>query len=313
MDSTNTLPFDLLMEEWEALRSASGSQESFIENSLWVERLFCDSSRVLMQMQRELDKNALEKTIQPLKSLFGESCFGAHCQEWPLGYPGDYQIVEQIMTGTNHSEPFGLAYLIEDYIVRLSSAAQQHRNKIDAQATAILELFSHVESPRILSLGPGPCHDIRKIQSFLKGRQFKIDLLDLDQRALDHAASFLGPLKGKVAFHQGNILKYSFPETARYDLVLAGGLFDYLPESDLIQFLAKLYRMLSPGGRLFFTNIGENDRWSPIRRHLLNWKLHERSEATLAKICFEASIPPANTRIWMEATRTTYLVGITKK
>ena len=310
MDLSSKLSFEVLMEEWEALSNASGAEEDFVENSLWVEKLFCDTSRVLMHLELESERIAFKDMIQPLKELFGQSQFVTHCQEWPLGYPGDYQIVEQIMSGTNRSEPFGLGYLIEDYIIRLSSAAQQHRNKIESQATAILEIFHTVESPRILSLGPGPCHDIRKVQPFLVNRHFKIDLLDLDQRAWDHAKSFLKLPKGKVAFQQGNILKTHFPESAKYDLILAGGLFDYVSEPDLIPFLQKMYRLLSPQGRLFFTNVGEHDRWSPIRRHLLNWVLFERSEATLYKICAMASIPPSQTRIGMEATQTTYLVNI---
>ena len=46
--------------------------------------------------------------------LLARSPFVRHLQEWPRGYAGDWQIVEQLVSATNRSEPGTCAWYFEE-------------------------------------------------------------------------------------------------------------------------------------------------------------------------------------------------------
>jgi len=51
---------------------------------------------------------------------------------------GDFETIEYLYNGINKAKLNSLEYFIEEYALR-SSIAQQHRNKVDIQAQAILD------------------------------------------------------------------------------------------------------------------------------------------------------------------------------
>ena len=81
-------------------------------------------------------------------------------QDWPRGYPGDFETVEYLCEGVNHAPVDSFGHAIEAYALR-SAAAQQHRNKVEEQAAVVARRLALTTGPvRILSIGCGGSRDL---------------------------------------------------------------------------------------------------------------------------------------------------------
>jgi hypothetical protein len=163
--------------------------------------------------------------------LHGSSTFGKHIQDWPRGYPGDHEIVDMIMDHTGASRNGSVGSLIGWYAL-CSPIAQQHREKVRIQAEMIKDLCKRKRSARIMSLACGSSRDIELAQREISGSDARVVLIDFDEVALQESLSRLSRIKGRVETMHVNIRE--IPKMLKglggFDLVYAGGLFDYLPD-----------------------------------------------------------------------------------
>jgi extracellular factor (EF) 3-hydroxypalmitic acid methyl ester biosynthesis protein len=102
-------------------------------------------------------------------------------------------------------------------------------------------------------------------------------------------------------------------QSGSFDLVLAGGLFDYLPERPA-NFLIRTVcdRLLAPKGRFFFTNLGQNNPYRVWMEYMANWQLIERSKSELLDMVASASNNEAVCSIAPDPTGLTWLVTVDK-
>ena len=94
------------------------------------------------------------------------------------------------------------------------------------------------------------------------------------------------------ALVSGSIFKRAarLRELGPFDLVLAGGLFDYLPDRAAATLTRTVIeRLLAPGGRFFFINICAGNPFRHWIEYLADWTLIERSEAQVATLIEAAS------------------------
>jgi hypothetical protein len=84
----------------------------------------------------------------------------------------------------------------------------------------------------VLLIAAGAAPDLRLVPAQIIGHGCRFVLNDYDQTALDLAQDLLGPVARYCTFIPGNVLRAIPALTAQgpYDLVPAGGLFDYLPD-----------------------------------------------------------------------------------
>jgi hypothetical protein len=75
-----------------------------------------------------------------------------------------------------------------------------------------------------------------------------------------------------------------------YHLISAGGLFDYLPDRLVSLTLGIACKLLAPGGRMVFTNIGAGNPFRVWLEYMADWKLIERSEQEVERLCRDAGI-----------------------
>jgi ubiquinone/menaquinone biosynthesis C-methylase UbiE len=118
-----------------------------------------------------------------------------------------------------------------------------------------------------------------------------------------------------IKYMPGNALKMTgeFVAAGPFDLIVCGGLFDYVPDSLLQRMLpAMITRMLAPEGTLFFTNVAKGNPYRTWMEHFGNWRLIERSEATIRKLCSTRVRTPASLEITMDPTGLTFLVDVRK-
>lgn len=98
----------------------------------------------------------------------------------------------------------------------------------------------------------------------------------------------------------------------QFDLVLAGGLFDYLSDRQVVFIMRSVFHsLLCPGGCFFFTNIARPNPYRPWMSYLADWHLIERSTEDILHLASEAGISDS-IAIECDQTGLTLLVRITK-
>jgi hypothetical protein len=103
----------------------------------------------------------------------------------------------------------------------------------------------------------------------------------------------------------GNVIRVAKRLVAgpRFDLVVAGGLFDYLSDRAIVALLRVVYEnLLTSGGILLFTNIGEGNPWRHLMEYGSNWSPIERSEDRILEICRQAGIPCCSVSVKRDPT-----------
>jgi extracellular factor (EF) 3-hydroxypalmitic acid methyl ester biosynthesis protein len=248
---------------------------------------------IVRAKQESVPESAILEELRLARQIHAKSPFIRRLQEWSRGYPGDFETIEYMMKQENRCMPDTLAYWLE-FVALNSPIAQQHRNKVMTQAQEMLNIVKAVTRPaKILILAAGGCPDLRLICSTLQTTPCQLVLNDSDPDALEFAMSQLGDLANRITVVQGNALvaARNLARFGPYDLVLAGGLFDYLTDQQA-QFLIGVVweRLLEPGGIFFLTNIKKGNPYRVWMEYLANWHLIERSEEDLRRLVDQKGI-----------------------
>jgi extracellular factor (EF) 3-hydroxypalmitic acid methyl ester biosynthesis protein len=208
----------------------------------------------------------------------------------PLGYAGDYEMVNMILR-----EPYeGRSLFAKMLNVWLLGQvpAEGHRNRVRFLTSRLVEAAARTQGRdrpfRVYNLGCGPAQELRDFmaQSHLSDRaefmllDFNDETLAYTRRSLEearrchHRASRLGLVKKSVA----QVIKGGARNVApQYDLAYCAGLFDYLPDPICKQVMGTLYDTLVPGGLLIATNIDPSNPLRNIMGYIFDWRLIERN------------------------------------
>ncbi len=270
---------------------------------------------ILEAEKRGTSRTEIEEIIKPARDIHSRSVFVKRLQEWPREYSGDFETIEYICDLENRSTYGKVEYYIEEYALN-SAMAQQHRNKLQYQAELILDTLLKCKGiQKILSVGCGGCRDILKIRKYIETIQCDIVLHDIDNAALDMAKKRLEGIKGSLHLIDGNFLQSmrKVEKLGPFDLIIAGGLFDYLSDKHLLFFLKNTRRtLLSKNGVLFFTNIKEENPFQVWQEYFADWKLIYRTEAEIVELLSAAGFVDSSIGIKKDGTGLTFLVTVTR-
>jgi extracellular factor (EF) 3-hydroxypalmitic acid methyl ester biosynthesis protein len=208
----------------------------------------------------------------------------------PLGYAGDYEMVNMILR-----EPHEGATLFAKLVNALflqNPPAQAHRNRIKHLQTRLIEEVRRVAATgrraRIFNLGCGPA---REIQLFLaeNGESDHADftLADFNAETLAFAKGQLEELRTQHGRQTGltfveksvhQLLKDALrpvdgTRDGGYDMVYCAGLFDYVSDRVCRRLTELFYQMLSPGGLVLVTNVDASKPFRHSMDYLLEWHL----------------------------------------
>jgi SAM-dependent methyltransferase len=220
------------------------------------------------------------------------------------------------MESINRSEPGTVAHWIEKYCLT-TAIAQQHRNKVRWQADHIervIKAGANAGKPaRILLLACGSSPDVRMCLPRIVDHDFQIVLNDMDDGALEFSREKLRSLGERVKTVPGNMFRLvnKFAADGPFDLVLAGGLFDYLKD-DQAAFLINAIKskLLSPTGIFAFTNIAKPNPYKYWMEYCANWFLIERTEDDFESLIDQCAIDLKKVSFDMEFCGMTFLVEI---
>jgi SAM-dependent methyltransferase len=250
-----------------------------------------------------LTRLELLPALDGVRTLHARSPFVRRLQTWPRGYPGDFETVEWLCDARNRAEPGTVPWAIEQCSLQ-SPLAQQHRNKVGLQARAILSALVANPAARIASIGCGGCRDLSLIQDYVPPSHGRFVLVDSDADALAFARERLARLAGRCTFVQGRVPRVfgKVREAGPFDLIVAGGLFDYLPDRWAIATLSAAREQLAPGGRLLLSNIATGNPFRPWIEYLADWWLIERDEADVRRLLGQGGFDAEKARLSHDST-----------
>src|SRR5215468_7620545 len=116
-------------------------------------------------------------------------------------------------------------------------------------------------SPRVLDFGAGVGYSVPFFARHLPAA--RITCLDVSQKSLDVGASEHGK-EAEFTHFDGARIPYA---DATFDVALASCVFHHIPESEHVQLLAEIRRVLKPHGLLF---VFEHNPLNPLTRHAVD-------------------------------------------
>jgi extracellular factor (EF) 3-hydroxypalmitic acid methyl ester biosynthesis protein len=229
----------------------------------------------------------------------------------PLGYAGDYQMVNQIL-GDARQGPSTYFQIVNAAFLQ-TAVAVAHRNRIDILVDF---LKRHADAARrtgrpfrVLNVGCGPAQEIQRfLREYDEPHWLSFELVDFSEETLAWTRGELAAISAGLArqpdirFVQDsvhNLLKRRVdgPQVgADFDVVYCAGLFDYLSDKVCSRLLSYFASCMRSGGRLLVTNVHSSNPERPGMEHLLEWYLIYRDEAKM-----ELLLPPQSRE------RTTYV------
>lgn len=215
----------------------------------------------------------------------------------PLGYAGDYEMVNMMLKESPETGNTTYAQIFHDITTDVA-AARAHRNRVEILERHLVEEAARVADEQriftVLSVGCGPAVEIQRfIRNSDLSDQSALHLMDFNKETLEYVkqrtaiSMDASGRKPTITFIEKSIdalLKEVSHETSdafapTYDMIYCAGLFDYFPDNVCRNLVALYYRWVRPGGLLITTNVHPNNPERFTMEHLLEWYLIYRDEA----------------------------------
>ncbi|HEV2436532.1 MAG TPA: class I SAM-dependent methyltransferase [Verrucomicrobiae bacterium] len=232
---------------------------------------------------------------QHLHSLILAAPFAYRTFEKPLGYPGDYEMVNMILRNGYEGDSL-FAKIVHHWFVRQPPAAA-HRNRIKYLTERIeLEAYRVARGggkARVFDFACGPAVEVQNFFRSSFSDKVELTLADFNAETLEYVGQMLAKIKNflevrtNVRFQKKTVyqlLKENYKSTGKkpqYDFVYCAGLFDYLPDTTCRQLMDVFYDFVAPGGLLVATNVEPSNPLRYGMEHLLDWHLLYRREPDL--------------------------------
>jgi len=274
---------------------------------------------------RPVHQNFAKRQLHPLVMC---SPFVYRTYHKPLGYAGDYEMVDMIMRdpyegGSLFARVVNLWFLSQ-------WPARAHRNRISHLKGLLKEETQRGagrgQPTRVLNLGCGPA---RELQEFLAEEVLcehsQFSLLDFNEETIQHTSRVLEELKRRYGRStpiqiQKRSVQHVLKDGARpvvdapngrYDLIYCAGLFDYLPDRTCAQLMNVFYDWLAPGGLLTATNVEDCKPFRHMLEFVLDWHLIYRGIKKSALLLPQRA-EAGNARIFKDPTEVNVFIEVRK-
>lgn len=205
----------------------------------------------------------------------------------PLGYAGDYKLIEMIYK-KHISELYYYSKWDRFYHSQEATKAVLNRKKFFV--STLEQIYAEKKKPlKVLILGCGPASDVHEFYLKNPFANVSFDLLDIDQRAIDYATDKNVASLNKINFLKMNVLRFS--TTKKYDLIWSAGLFDYLNDKYFTNLLKRFKDNLEKDGEMIIGNFSTNNPSRIGMEVMCEWFLIHRDENQLLQFGREAGIP----------------------
>jgi SAM-dependent methyltransferase len=211
----------------------------------------------------------------------------------PHGYAGDYRMVELMydLEIAPEADPCAPAVVnVLDSLFRSVHSVQAVWHRRAWFAGLIEAALTDVDRPvRVLDVACGGSRYVRDVIDRRGPTAVHATFLDQDPAAVAHVASWLpAPAHPHARLVCAPIrdLPASIPVAADpadgFDVVIATGVFDYLPDDAAHGLLDHMYAVTRPGGTVAICNFAPADRSRLVKSWLVDWPLIYRTDVELA-------------------------------
>jgi extracellular factor (EF) 3-hydroxypalmitic acid methyl ester biosynthesis protein len=218
----------------------------------------------------------------------------------PLGYAGDYEMVNMMLRESKTTGKSIYAQVVDDYHLKAAPVIA-HCNRIDMLEERLKNEAIRVTNEgrifTVLNIGCGPAVELQRFikhESLVNHAAFQLmdfneETLDYTKERIDEAMNESGnkPIIKFVHKSIDELLKeiHHSAETdlsVSYDMVYCAGLFDYFSYKTCKQLTELYFSWLAPGGLLTVTNVHANHPNIQLMEHLLDWYLFYRDAKEMA-------------------------------
>jgi extracellular factor (EF) 3-hydroxypalmitic acid methyl ester biosynthesis protein len=229
-------------------------------------------------------------------ALIDLSPFAARCFHKPLGYAGDFEMMNMIyrnesLGSTLFGRSLSRVVLDSDAAKAVRHRARYLAGKIEAAAAR----GGPHRPARILSVAAGPAVELQLLlqrdPALLRAGHAEIALLDQDAGALRHARERLEAVAAQARTEVtltciNTSIRTVIAEglDGSYDLIYSAGLFDYLKDRTARAAGVRLVDALAPGGHALIGNFSTANPTRPLMELILDWPLHHRSASDLHQL-----------------------------
>jgi extracellular factor (EF) 3-hydroxypalmitic acid methyl ester biosynthesis protein len=257
--------------------------------------------------------------------LFLGSPFGHRTYHKPIGYAGDYEMMNMI----HRNQPEGRS-LYEKLIHLLLVSqwpAKSVRNRVAYLGENILNETARVvragKTARTLNVGCGPA---KEIQDFLRetqlSNQAEFTLIDFNEETLLYAGQKLVEAKRQFSRQTQirtqqvsvyELLKRTQRRSAdaeKFDLIYCAGLFDYLAPDTCRALMELWFDSLAPGGLMLIANMTDTKPFRHFIEFILDWQLIYRNSREILSLAPEHC--RETTRVIAEPTSVNLFLHIRK-
>jgi len=275
-------------------------------------RRFEEAAESVPQEFQPVHRAYVKRQIHPLVLC---SPFIYRTFQKPLGYAGDYEMVNMILRDPHEGSSL-FAKILNLYILS-QAPAEAHRNRVKYLLEKLRAETLRASKPgspaRIFNLGCGPAGEVQAflIQEDVCERAH-LTLLDFNDETLAQTSRLLDDLKMRhrratpielVKKSVNQVLKdgHKDPTGKGYDFIYCAGLFDYLSDRICRRLMDIFYSMLAPGGLLVATNVEASNPIRHLMEYVLEWHLVYRDPVQMATLAPEAA-PPGSCRVLPDTT-----------
>jgi extracellular factor (EF) 3-hydroxypalmitic acid methyl ester biosynthesis protein len=236
--------------------------------------------------------------------LFLCSPFGQRTFYKPMGYAGDYEMMNMIHR--NRPEGGTLYEKLIHLLLVSQWPAQSVRNRIAHLKTHLWKEVARVarsgRRARILNIGCGPA---REVQDFVRetplANEADFVLLDFNEETLGYVRDQINQARNqfsqqtrietrRVSVHhllRQNAHQEHFGSGPGFDLIYCGGLFDYLSEPTCQSLVHLFYDWLQPGGMVIVANMNDSKPFRNFIEFVLDWQLIYRDSRKMRALAPE--------------------------
>jgi len=249
---------------------------------------YASLTRLDAQLEQDERRAVIEHHRALLQPSFLEVPMVQHSVEQPLGYPGDYQIVDMIFGAGPHARS-PLGRLLERVVLE-SAPSTAHRARAPWASGWLERRAAQLAAPlRVMSFACGP---ERILRAHAAGGAFMhVTLCDHDERALAHAGPALqaelgarGSVSCRALSARALLRRREEIDFERFDAILVLGLFDYLREPLVRRMLQRFQGLLRPGGILLASNVAATNPHRSLMEYVGDWNVIHRSAAAFERL-----------------------------
>ncbi len=251
--------------------------------------------------------------------------------EKPLGYAGDYRLMELIQEPGLEGDTFFGRFL--HHVGRSYTLAETVRQRSYLATAAVRKALRKDGPVRIASMACGPAVELRRAFQEHGRLQHPVDLvlIDQDEQALATAHREMQRVLTRrddadlVTLHclHFSIRQIVLPKRGAeqelvdevlhdFDLVYSMGLYDYILQPLAQRVTAALWKTLGPGGRLFIGNLKRVADSSWMMEYGTEWNLIYRNDPEMRDLGARLDPPAPKITIRRDATRRCLFFDATK-